>query len=130
MSLYERIQGKIKGLQKLETLAKRLDDAEGIDEFLPSVLGEGLLLHISCYEDLHRVRCFLREALGTWADKQTSIWYSIGRAICEWRSPDGLVRIWLQTSIEDFPEQLKGEHCRFVSDGVVEKSFSFVCERP
>ncbi len=124
MNLTERLEKNIAELQKMLPIVKPFDG--GFEEYRPGALTNGVVLHISELSQLHTLRTTLRETFGKWEDKIGSIWYSHG-AMAEWKGLHAPVVIWLRTSIENFPKQLKKKGCDFVetSDS---KDYAFVCD--
>ena len=127
MGLEARIDQKIAELENLRDIAAALSGEE-FDEFDPSTVQNYVLLKIYRLDDLYRLRKLLRRAFGHWADRQTCIWYSGGKAICSWNSDDGRIQIWLRTKVEDFPKELKGNSCDFQPEKVTRTEYSYVCE--
>lgn len=84
-------------------------------------------VHDNFSSDLHKARKFMADLLGSWQDSLRQIWHSYGQTVyVSWEDPNHRLQLWLETTIEDFPEELKKDSsCRFVQS--VETNYRFVC---
>ena len=79
-------------------------------------------------EDLTAARALLRAAFGSWHDKLEQRFYS-GAAITVWESTEGWpCALWFQCKVEDYPESLKSDKCKWVEHGKESKDYSFACD--
>ena len=126
---FEREQKILKkeaeAIEELETFiyhhGKKLEHlTEGKFRVVISVYGSRII--IDDLSDLSEARRILREIFGTWKDELDQIWTSCSMVIVAWKSPDNdLFSIWLETTAENFPPELKGDNCSFVPRTTVEQ---------
>jgi hypothetical protein len=79
-------------------------------------------------DDLTAARALLRSAFGSWNDRLDKRFYS-GCAITVWKSTNGHpCAIWFECKIEDYPESLKSDKCKWIeSDNTGVSVYRFAC---
>ena len=78
-------------------------------------------------DDLTAARALLRSAFGSWNDTLSQRFYSAA-AFTVWRSAEGWpCELWFQCKIEDYPESLKSDNCKWIESGSTRIEYSFAC---
>ena len=123
------IDTRIDKLQKVEDLLKGLKHPEDCPGYVSINFWDGEILIVTRnMEQLHEIRKYLRKEFGTWEDKISMIWYSLGANASWYGTTNGTrIGIRLACSIEEFPEELKRDGCGFKKTSHSE--MSYVCEK-
>ena len=117
----EKIDEKIEVMRQMRDCAEKLPD--GLDV---CVANDRIVVSIRTLYQLHETRKALRQAFGHWED-HVKIWCSGSWAYVSWKNSDiPYVVIWMSCSVADFPEELKGDTCRF--EKVERTEYQYVCE--
>jgi len=85
-----------------------------------------IYIGIKTMQELTEARQKLRQVLGLWNDKKEMIWNSGNHGLCDWRTNDYPIVIRLSCPVEDFPEELQSERCRFKKQTI--EKWDYVCE--
>jgi hypothetical protein len=81
-----------------------------------------VVLEITDIKKLSDVRRVLRITTGSWRDEFRQIWTSGRNVLVAWQNKDNpMFEIWLCTTPEEFPAELKGENCHFEDRVTVDK---------
>ena len=73
-----------------------------------------IVLEITRINKLPAARRILRTVNGSWKDELRQVWTSGKNVLVSWSNADNpLFEIWLCTTPEEFPKELKGENCHF-----------------
>lgn len=127
--IIKRLEREIDAKAKLHDLIIKIDE-NNIPKGLELTIGQsGLIVKFKDIKLLHAARSFACDLLGDWQDKLNTIWYSCGRILTSWEPIDEsvLVQLWLESTMENFPEELKkNKSCKWVP--TTETSYSLVCE--
>jgi hypothetical protein len=81
-----------------------------------------VILEITDLNKLSDVRRVLRVINGEWKDELRQVWTSGKNVLVSWGNADNkFFEIWLCTTPEEFPEELKGKNCHFEDRVTVDK---------
>ena len=83
-------------------------------------------IDVKSTEQLHEARAYLREKLGSWRDEVGLVFASCGRGIAIYKSGTPY-EIWLFFDINNPPEGLVKDGCRFVERTTTD--YDFVCDK-
>jgi hypothetical protein len=126
--ILKEIDGKMKDAKRLPIMKQLLEKIIVIRKDLDIVFLDFdsiLLITVSSIEELHEVRSLLRKIFYRWEDSIKNIWSSCGEGVASYvNKKNKYVKIWLKTSIEDFP--ILKEGCSFV-ERKAEKTYTYVC---
>lgn len=75
--------------------------------------GNSTRIVINNINHLHTARKFMRELYGKWNDKLENQFFSSGVTITTWVDKHDQWSIWLECSVEDYPEELLSEKCQW-----------------
>ena len=86
---------------------------------------------VSTIEDFLKARRWMDSEFGEKKYQKNNVFHACGQAICTWKN-GGNMAIWLECDIEDFPECLQSEKCKFVETKRIiseyeETSIDYVC---
>ncbi len=119
------IESKIKQLQEGIVLINKygiqLEDAGA------SVKAHITTIKVKTLNEVAKVKNILREDYDHFKFQHS--FYSHGQVISIWKSPNTNWAIWLETSIEDFPAELKKDSCKWVKTSVTKDDYNLVCEK-
>jgi len=73
-------------------------------------------------------RNMMRNLFGTWKDEQDGVWCPYGDLIImSWKDPDHPIELWIKTTVEKFPEEMKASAtCKWTTSTSTYKTL--VCE--
>jgi len=122
-----KAEAKLAGIRKCRAALedKQVDFRHDLSEVL-----DRMCLKIFDIDDLPKARSIMREAFGHWNDRLTQRWFSCGTALTSWEpiAGDTPAEIWLSCPVEDYPEELKGEHCDWEQITEKHTGYAFVCK--
>ena len=97
-------------------------------DFAVSWSGGRLRVTIKNLDQLPAARAMLRKIFGSWSDTKAHNFYCIGIAHATWEGSEDCVDLWLESSVEDFPEELLGEKCKWKPRKKNDTEYDFVCD--
>jgi hypothetical protein len=90
------------------------------------VPGTSARLVIYDLNDLTAARRFMKKACGSWSDAFHHVFSSYERAIATWKNNDCPIQIWLETSIDNFPDNLLKDGCKWTK--TEETQYRITCD--
>jgi hypothetical protein len=119
--LKEKIKRLKSGIRLLELYGEKLKKADAcIKAHIETIVVYKL-------EDVAKVKNILRKDFDHFEFVHS--FYSQGVAISTWESPDVSWKIWLETSINDFPDELKHDSCKWMKTSTIKDDYVLVCEK-
>ena len=118
------IDNRIASLQKARDLIEPIVDVPG-DIAAWVCDGNRIRIDTRSTEQLHEVRSYLRDKLGSWSDDVTNVFSSMRRGIAVY-SNDTPYELWLEFDINNPPKGLVKPGCRFVQRERVD--YDLVCD--
>ncbi len=89
--------------------------------------GNSTRIIITNINHLHTARNFMRELYGKWSDKLENQFFSSGVTITTWTAKSDQWSIWLECSVEDYPEELLSEKCQWRRCRKNNEDYHMVC---
>ena len=118
-----RIEKLIRHLAMVEIL----QNAPEPDFKYSLIVGERI--EISDFDDIQKWKNWVRENLGFNKYKLIHRFYSCGKAITTFKTPQSDFEIWFFCDVENYPDKFQSDNCKWTK-GIKTKSetFDFICK--
>ena len=126
----EEQKGYMEGAKQVLAVLKQIEK-KGIDcpfSLYSYSRNNEIIIAVRTLDELHDARVWLKDVFGSWEDKITNIFSSLGDGIARYRGTvDGVtICISLETPMDAFPKELMKDGCHFEKTTV--DDYNFVCK--